>query len=231
MIATKKGKSTNGNGVDHEEPAKKGSVLEEKLTINAPNMRVLPLKIRGTAPYVQHKFSAKAQAQIRAKQAEGSVAGKGKKRDARDFAAEFDGCMHTSVAGWHGIPAGAFRAALVSACRTVGFKMTLAKLSLFVVADGFDSDGTPLVKLTKGKPRQVEHPVRLDSGVVSLAVRAMWDEGWEAELRIKFDADQFSATDVANLLMRVGEQVGVGEGRADSRDSTGMGWGSFEIVS
>jgi hypothetical protein len=28
----------------------------------------------------------------------------------------------------------------------------------------------------------------------------------------------------------VGRQVGIGEGRPDSRNSCGMGWGLFEIV-
>jgi hypothetical protein len=53
---------------------------------------------------------------------------------------------------------------------------------------------------------------------------------WSANLRIRFDAGQFTYTDIANLLMRVGEQVGIGEGRHDSKKSGGMGWGTFRIV-
>ena len=56
----------------------------------------------------------------------------------------------------------------------------------------------------------------------------MWRE-WSAKVRIKFDADLFTTTDVANLLMRVGMQVGVCEGRPDSKNSVGMGWGTFEV--
>jgi hypothetical protein len=108
--------------------------------------------------------------------------------------------------------------------------MTRAKLSLFVVADGFDKlDGTPLVKITKGKPHYVEHAVRNESGVADIRPRPMWDEGWEAEVRLTWDADQFSTIDVANLLMRVGLQVGIGEGRPDSKNSAGMGWGTFVL--
>lgn len=227
---------TNGNGshdVDLTEDGvgvkRKDGALEAHLRIAAPNLQVAQFRLRGSAPYVQHKFSKKAQAAIRSKQAEGSTAKKGKKRDARDFDAEFEGALHVSTDGWYGIPACAFRAGLVSACRTVDFKMTLAKLSLFVLADGYDEDGNPLVKITKGKPRKVEHPVRVQM-TTSIAVRGMWDAGWEAAVRVRFDADQFTLTDVANLLMRVGSQVGVGEGRPDSRQSTGMGWGTFDIV-
>jgi hypothetical protein len=58
----------------------------------------------------------------------------------------------------------------------------------------------------------------------------MWRPGWEAKVRIRFDGDQFTLTDVTNLLMRVGLQVGIGEGRPDSKMSTGMGWGMFEVL-
>jgi len=34
---------------------------------------------------------------------------------------------------------------------------------------------------------------------------------------------------VTNLLSRVGMQVGIGEGRPFSKNSAGMGWGTFEL--
>jgi hypothetical protein len=180
---------------------------------------------------VQNKFSAKAREQMKAKQEAGSVAKKGAKRDPKDFVACYEGAMHRSREGWHGIPAGSFRNAMISACRMVGFKMTHAKLSVFVEADGFDADdGSPLVKITRGKPEYHEMPVRNESGVVDIRARPMWREGWQARVRVKFDADQFALADVANLLMRAGAQVGIGEGRPDSKSSAGMGWGTFSIA-
>jgi hypothetical protein len=160
----------------------------------------------------------------------GSQATKGKKREARDFQAGYEGARHKSIAGWDGIPASAFRNALISACRVVGFKMTLAKLSLFTVADGYENDGTPLVRITKGEPRMDIRPARNANGGTDLRARPMWAEGWEARPTFKWDSDQFSATDLVNLLARVGLQVGVGEGRPDSRMSAGVGWGQFELV-
>jgi hypothetical protein len=35
--------------------------------------------------------------------------------------------------------------------------------------------------------------------------------------------------DIVNLLARMGEQVGIGEGRADSRNSAGLGFGAFKV--
>ena len=202
-----------------------------EIKISAPNIREAKFLIRGTAPLVVHKFSAKAKAMIRQKQEAGSLANKGKSKSAKDFEEVFQGARHLSNEGWDGIPAGAFRAGIISACRLVGFKMTLAKLSIFVAADGFDeTEGTPLVRiLSPTEPERNESMVRLATGVCDISVRPMW-KIWGAELRIQYDADQFTADDVRNLLARVGAQVGVCEGRPDSKSSAGCGWGTFELV-
>lgn len=202
------------------------------VTIAAPNMVTIALKIRGTTPYVQNKFSNKAREQMKAAQEAGSTGKKGKKRDAKDFQKCYEEAQYKMAGGGWGIPCGAFRRGLVSACRTVGFTMTHAKIGLFIVQDGKDADdiGTPLVKITNGKPRYFESPVRNDNGSADIRARPMWEEGWEATIRIRFDADMFTVEDATNLLARVGAQIGVGEGRADSKDSCGMGWGFFDVV-
>lgn len=202
----------------------------QKLTITAPKFETRKFRIRGTTPYVQNKFSHKAQQMIRDKQEAGGTAKKDSKREAKDFQECYEQCQHIAADGWHGIPAPAFRAAMISACRVVGFQMTRAKLSVFVEADGFDKkDGTPLVRIIKGKPHRHEAMVRNETGVVDIRARAMFDEGWEADVRIRYDSEQFTLQDVANLMMRAGMQVGVGEGRPDSKKSTGMGWGMFAL--
>jgi hypothetical protein len=58
----------------------------------------------------------------------------------------------------------------------------------------------------------------------------MWDMGWECILTVRYDADMFSATDVVNLVARVGCQCGIGEGRPNSKDSTGCDWGLFDVT-
>ena len=204
----------------------------ESVVIKAPNMQRARFTLRGLVPYVQNRFSEKAINMMKAKQEAGSRANKSREKSPKDFALGYEQSQHVSTDGWKGIPAGAFRKAMISACRLVDFKMTLAKLSLFVEQDSFDAvDGTPLVRITKGESRYVEHFVRNETGVADIRPRAMWDPGWEAILTVRWDGDQFSAQDVVNLLSRVGLQVGVGEGRPDSRNSAGMGWGLFEVVS
>ena len=214
-------------------PLKTGVVGKtDSIVIKPPKFQTAKLLIKGTAPYVQHAFSQKAMNTMIATQAAGQQAQSKRKRDPKDFRAVYLAAMHVAKEGWHGIPAPAFRNAMISACRTIGFKMTLAKLSVFVEADGFGkSDGTPLVRITKGKPHEHYATARNDNGSTDIRCRPMWDEGWEAFVRVRWDAEQFSASDVVNLLARAGAQVGIGEGRADSRNSAGLGWGFFEVIS
>jgi len=207
-----------------------GKAGAREITIAPPNFETAKFLITGISPYVQNKFSAKALEQMKNKQEAGSTGKKGAKREAKDFQAAYEGAIHKTKDGWVGIPAPAFRNAMISACRTVGFMMTRAKLSVFVEADGFDqNDGDPLVKIIKGKPRYTEMFVRNETGVADIRPRPMWDEGWQAYIRVRFDADQFTLEDVSNLLARAGLQVGIGEGRPSSPNSCGMGWGLFSL--
>lgn len=199
------------------------------ISIPKANIQVLPLVIEGTSPYVQNRFWNKKD--MMDKQAAGSTAQSKKKRDPKDFDKLYENATYRATDGSYGMPASAFRNACVSACRLVGFKMTHAKLAIFVQADTYDEDGTPLVKITKGKPKMHVGPARNANGSIDLRARPMWSPGWQARVLVEFDADVFTPTDVANLFDRVGKQVGVGEGRHDSRESCGLGWGTFRIVS
>ena len=157
---------------------------------------------------------------------------KGKNTAPRDFDSDYLQAQHISNEGWHGIPAPAFRAAMVSACRIIGFKMTLAKMAIFVLPDGFDADdASPLIRITEGEPRIHKSHVRIAMGTTTVTWRPMWNPGWKARVLVRYDADMFNVLDVTNLMKRVGSQVGIGEGRPDSKTSVGMGWGTFDIVS
>jgi hypothetical protein len=198
------------------------------VSISAPKIQTAKFRLVGTSPFVQARFSAKAKQAMMAKMAAGSTARGKKVRDARDFDQDCRDAMHIGIDGKAGVPAGAFRNAMISACRLVGFKMTMAKLSVFVEADTFDAvDGVPLVHI-HGDWERLDMHTRNATGVVDIRVRPMWREWW-IDLRVKFDEDQFTLADVSNLLMRAGVQVGIGEGRHDSKSSTGLGFGCFMI--
>jgi len=200
----------------------------ESLVIPAPNFQRAAFTVYGTAPYVQHKFGKKAREQMLQAQMKTNATSR-KSKEPRDPEKDYEEAQHKTRDGKHGIPAPAFRSAMISACRVAGFQMTKAKLSVFVEADALDiDDGTPLV-LINGTPEMHESAVRLESGVASIAFRPMWRE-WQATVTLRWDGDQFSKQDVANLLERAGQQVGVGEGRPDSKKSHGMGWGTFSLI-
>jgi len=209
--------------------AEAAEISQKFVAIQAPNFKMMTYEVVGTAPLVMNKFSQKAREIMTAKQASGSQSKKGAKREGKDFDACYEGAFHRSREGWAGIPAAAFRAAMISACKLVGFHMTIGKLAIFVEADGFDADeGTPLVRILGDEPKRVELPVRNATGVVDIRVRPMWEK-WNCKLQIRYDADMFDSESLTNLLARAGLQVGILEGRPDSKKSCGMGWGMFQL--
>lgn len=245
-VAKKSGLNGNGthNGV---EPVNRvGEALKPLAQPKAELIRVAPLReatmkipITGSTPLMILRFSQKAKDNMIRTQEAGSQAKSKKKRDPRDFKADYEAAKYVGVdvgvdphdqkaKRWLGLNASSFRNAAISACRVAGFTMTRAKLAIFTEQDGFDIyDHTPLVRID-GTPEMNVSPVRNASGVVDLRARVMWPQ-WNAVVKIRFDEDQFSPSDVINLLIRVGKQVGIGEGRPDGREGNGMGLGLFTI--
>lgn len=198
--------------------------------IKAANIVRTTIRIVGTAPFVQNKFSKKARDKMMETMAATAAEKKSKAaREPRNYDNDFIQAQHISTAGWVGIPCPAFRAAMIDACRTVGMVMTRAKMAVFVLPDGFDADdGTPLVRLIADAPEKMESLVRNDNGGADIRIRPMWRK-WAADVTIEFDADMITPESVINLLDRAGRQVGVGEGRPYSKSSVGQGWGTFTV--
>jgi hypothetical protein len=206
---------------------------DEGINIPAPNMRYAQFSIRGTSHLSVNRVSAKVREDMTKKQELGGVSKSRTTRAPKDFQALFQAAQYRDKKDdWAGIHAACFRCAMISACRTVGFKMVLAKLAIFTVADGYDKySGTPLVRIWGPEPELWIEPVRNASGVFDLRPRPRWNPGeWEMRPRLRWDADLFTLTDITNLLARVGMQVGIGEGRPDSSASAGIEYGLFEIA-
>jgi hypothetical protein len=203
---------------------------KEVVRIPAPRFCRAEFEIIGTEVLVIHRFSAKTKAQMKQKMETGKAAGSRKNREAKETDELYREARYISSKGWDGFHAGALRKAMISACKLVGFKMTLAKLSIFTEADGYDAaePQVPLIRII-GDPVKQEDMARVETGQAYVTVRAAY-HNWRAKVRIRWDADQFTREDIANLLTRVGLQVGIGEGRPDSKNSAGMGWGLFEIA-
>lgn len=204
---------------------------DRRVTISPPRFGIVQFSVRAAedSPLVIHRFSLKVKQQMKAKMETGKPAASRKTREAKATDDLYEEARYRGVEGWDGFNASAIRNAMISACRLVGFKMTLAKLSIFTFADGRDAH-EPQFQLVRiyGDPVKQEDMARVETGQPYVTVRPAYHD-WRAKIRIRFDLDQFTETDVANLMTRVGLQVGIGEGRPDSKNSAGMGWGLFNI--
>ncbi len=200
------------------------------VTIKPPNFGNAVFEILGTAPLVIHRFSKKLKDQMRTKMEVGKAAGSKRDRTAKDSDETFNDGRYISKDGWDGFHAGSIRCAMIGACRLVDFKMTLAKLSIFVIADGWDAaePQIPLIRIHGAEAVRQDDMGRVENGNPYVIIRPAYF-GWSAKINLRWDADQFTLPDITNLLSRVGAQCGIGEGRPNSPNSAGMGWGTFEL--
>lgn len=204
--------------------------VQKEVHIKAPNFGITVFKVKGIGPLVIHRFSAKTKNEMKQKMETGKAASSKKNRTAKLTDDSYQEARYISKEGWDGFNASSIRNAMIRACTLVDFKMTLAKMSIFVIADGWDEKEPqiPLVKII-GKPTKQEDIAKVETGQPYVTVRAAYYD-WAANIKIRYDRDQFTQEDVTNLLMRSGLQVGIGEGRPFSKNSCGMGWGTFEVV-
>lgn len=199
------------------------------VTISAPVFETVRIPIAGTSALVVNRFSEKQRNQMRTKQEAGARSRRGQAREAKDFKAACEAARYVSREGWDGVPAIVFRSAMIAACGIVGFRMTNAKKCIVdVIPDGYDRvDGEGLVRI-HGKWHMDVRPERNATGTTDLRSRPMFSD-WEATVCVQFDTLMFTAEDIANLMLRAGLQIGICEGRPDSRRSNGRGWGRFTI--
>lgn len=205
------------------------AIPETRVVITPPKMARATVKISGTAPYIQNRFSSDNRDKMLAVQKEGSGAKRTRKAKApKDFEKIFRASMHVSQKGWCGIPATALRNAMIDACRLTEMDMVRAKMCIFIVPQGLDAENLePLVRIV-GEPRMHIERVKVGMAQTDLASRALFEK-WESSFDIEWDDDVFKAQDVMNLLARAGWQVGIGAGRPLSKMSGGTGKGTFKV--
>lgn len=218
------------------------------VSVKAPNFKVAQFLIRGNAPYIQDKFGPDKVAQMARTQAAGDQAGeapdandptgenkprksKKKPKPPKDHEKAFHDATFRGPKGEFGIPCLQLRNAMIRACKFInGFSMTDAKVCVFVEADFVDPSGMyPMVRILNSEPDHFQTWARNADKSVDIRNRPRFATGWEAKVRIRYDADVFTLDAVANLLMRAGIG-GIGNGRPFSTNSNGCGWGTFDLV-
>lgn len=178
------------------------------------------VRVEGTSPLIVNRFSEKAKEMMLQAQMQTTRV----KKDAKDPHALYEASRYRLPDGRDGMPAAAFKAAMVGAARDFdGITMTSLKTAIFVEGEGAEQ----LVPIL-GTPEMREDAVRNASGVADLRYRAMYHP-WAVDLTIEFLPQRVSESSLLALLNAAG-RGGVGEWRPSAPKSSTGSYGRFKVA-
>ena len=182
------------------------------IIISPPKIRELSLRVTGKSGLICHHFGEKSRKQIQDTQ---SKVAKGPK-EARDPQAEYEGAFYKLENGGYGFTCAGFKKSAIRAAKLLdGVNMTDARQMFFVEADDRDTTGVDCVRIEHDEaPEMRTDTVRLAKGVSDLRYRPEF-RNWSCILKMSFDEDLISNSQLVNLFMRAGLQVGVGDWRPE----------------
>lgn len=205
--------STEAQKNGSAEQASEGIVLERV------GLETFQIPIVGVTPLIMHKWSEKALQMMRDKQ---SGKKSRKKLDPKDPAEEAEAATYRLEDGSPGMPATAFKAAIVGAARLFdGLTLVETKQLIFVEGEGPDQ----LVKID-GEYTIREDTPRIGQGTTDLRYRPCFPD-WTAELRVSFLPSKIDPESVINLVDAAG-LGGVGEWRPSAPKSLTGTFGRFQ---
>lgn len=191
------------------------------------------IPIIGVTSLIPHQWAEKAKRIMRDKQFGKTQ----QKREPKNPEEEAEAAIYRLPDGSAGMPATAFKGAMVAACRFFqGIPMTEGRLLIFVKGEGPDQ----LVRIS-GTEQMREDMPRNATGVVDLRYRTALlagenivdEEGkavepWKADISITFPPRLISASSILHLLDASG-RVGVGDWRPGSPKSNTGTYGTYRI--
>ena len=183
---------------------------------------VIDVPVIGTSPLCVSRFPERSREVMRAKNAgHPKTAAAPVSPDVKFFESRY-----ISTEGWDGIPAIAFKCAMVGVCRIIpDFPMTEARRLFKTSGQGFHPDGTSLVRVI-GEPVKREAPcIGTQNSLIYCAM--YWP--WRAVVRLAFPKNILTVEKVLHLLEAAGEWEGVGFRRPGSKASNSGENGCFEI--
>jgi hypothetical protein len=182
----------------------------------------LAIAIKGVTPIIPHKWSEKAKAMMPGHPKRDEVQEKKGKHLPEQEAEE---CLYRLGDGRCGMPATAFKAAMIGACGLFeGITKVNTKLVLHVVGEG-DEQLVPIagtLKLREDTPRNA-------NGGADLRYRYMIVD-WSATVRIRYIPSVISARSIVALLDAAGKG-GIGDWRPSAPKSATGTYGRWEVVS
>jgi hypothetical protein len=199
-------------GADKEAPVLRLKRLDEAQ---------ITLRIEGITPLIPHSWSEKSLQLMREKQF-GQTARPA--REAKNPEEEAHAATYWLPDGRAGMPAVAYKAAMVGACRFFeGLSMVQAKALFFVQGEGPEQ----LVPI-EGTPEMFEATPRNQGGVVDLRYRNRFYP-WAATLVVRFLPSRIDSQSVVALLDAAG-RLGVGDWRPASPKSMTGTYGQWRVV-
>lgn len=194
------------------------SESSQSLKLKPISRMSVKLRIVGTSPIIQHKWSEKALREIREKHA----GKKTKSREIRNPEAEGQAAMYVTDKGKPGIPAMALKTSIINAAhKDIGIEKTLVRKALFLRV----SDGNMVVPFAEcSEPYIREDYVRVGQGSTDLRYRPQFDR-WAVDIEFELDAELLQLDDLLNLVDRAGFGVGICEWRPEK----GGEFGRFQV--
>lgn len=184
--------------------------------------RTIAVRIVGTAPLISERWTKKAIEMMEAKQAKKASA-----KTARDPESEWREYLYTFDDGRIGMPAPAFKAAIIGGARMFDSKavpMVTLKAAVSVIGEGPDQ----LVPIECGEPEMWRNAVRNATGVADLRYRPrIWP--WAAELIIRFPSPLLTDQLICNLV-DAGGLGGIGGWRPSAPKSLTGTYGTFQVA-
>lgn len=169
--------------------------------------RALSFRIKGVSPLVQHQWAEKALRHMREKHA----GKKTKTRDVRDAEAEADAATYKDENGTPGIPAIAFKSALITAAhKDLGIEKTLVRKAIFTGC----ADPQQVLPIDYERKEVKEDLVRVGAGAADLRYRPYF-YNWTCAMSLQFEPTLIQVRDLLTLIDRAGLTVGIGEWRPE----------------
>lgn len=177
--------------------------------------------VEGISPLICHRWSEKARTMMRDKQMGKAVT----KKAPKDPETDFHGSLYHLEGGGYGMPATAFKSAIVDGARQFdGLTMEAMKRSIFVEGEGSEQ----LVQIV-GEPVMREDFTRNETGVADIRYRGeFWP--WSATLTVVYNTAFLAPESVVNLIDAGGMLSGIGEWRPSSKKARNGSYGRFRVV-
>lgn len=223
-----------------------GKTQPDKIYIPAPNLKLMQVTIKGTAPLIYHKWSEKAIRMILDKQLK-TVAATSKK-EAKNPAQDAVDTFYVDSDGFIAFPVLCIKNAMVGAARSMrNITMTILRQGIWVVGDPeftrvlssnkeikledikqsiFKEQDEDKVTDNKDRTYWRQDMVRVGMGAADIRFRGEI-KNWSMKPWIKWNDDLFSQEQILNLLNTAGFSCGLGEWRIEKSGING----TFEVVS